>query len=46
VRVAIGSSRGRRRVRVEAPEGMRYRLDRRHLEKSDEVQIVGGEEAG
>ncbi|MGB2795752.1 MAG: alpha-L-rhamnosidase N-terminal domain-containing protein [Phycisphaerae bacterium] len=46
VRVAIGASRGRRQVRVEVPEGMRYRLDRRHLEKSDEVQIVGGEEAG
>jgi hypothetical protein len=43
VRVAIGASRGRRRVRVEVPEGMRYRLDRRHLEKGDEVQIVGGE---
>ena len=46
VRVAIRASRGCRQVRVEVPEGMRYRLDRRHLEKSDEVRIVGGEEAG
>ena len=46
VRVAIRVSRGQRRVRVEVPEGMRYRLDRRHLGGGDEVQVVGGEAVG
>jgi len=28
------------------PDGLPYRLDRRHLDPDDEVEIAGGEPAG
>jgi hypothetical protein len=40
--VAIAGKPRRRKVRVTVPEGMPYRLDRRHLAVEDEVVITGG----
>jgi len=38
------SARGRtRKVRATLPEGLAYRLDRRHLADDDEVEVSGGE---
>jgi hypothetical protein len=42
VDVAIAGKPRRRKVRVTVPEGMPYRLDRRHLAVEDEVVITGG----
>ena len=45
VEVAIETNDGRRHVRAVLPEGMAYRLDRRHLAKDDEVEVTGGRQA-
>jgi len=42
VEIAIRRRPSRREVRVVVPEGIAYRLDRRHLDKRDDVVIVGG----
>jgi len=42
VEVAIRSRAGRREVRAAVPEGMPYRLDRRHLAADDAVEVAGG----
>ena len=42
VEVAIRRGQARREVRVIVPEGLAYRLDRRHLDKRDDVVVVGG----
>jgi len=42
VDVSIARTRRRRTVRATLPQGMPYRLDRRHLAASDEVEVVGG----
>ncbi len=45
VEVTIRSAAGRRRVRAALPEALPYRLDRTHLQESDEVAITGGRPA-
>jgi hypothetical protein len=45
VEVSIAGKAGRREVRAVLPEGMPYKLDRRHLDKADEVEVVGGKPA-
>jgi len=45
VEVAIEPARGRRRIRAVLPDGLRYRLDRRHLDPDDEVEVAGGKPA-
>jgi len=42
VEVSIQRKAGRREIRAVLPEGLPYRLDRRHLAKEDEVEVVGG----
>jgi len=42
VEIAIRRGQARREVRVIVPEGLAYRLDRRGLDKRDDVVIVGG----
>ncbi len=46
VEVAIEPARGRRRIRAVLPDGLPYRLDRRHLNPGDEIEIIGGEPVG
>jgi hypothetical protein len=41
VEVSITGKAGRRQIRAVLPEGMPYKLDRRHLAKEDEVEVVG-----
>ena len=45
VEVSIQKKAGRREVRAALPEGMAYKLDRRHLAKGDEVEVTGGRQA-
>ncbi|MBE3097953.1 MAG: alpha-L-rhamnosidase N-terminal domain-containing protein [Planctomycetes bacterium] len=45
VEVSIQKKGGRREIRAVIPESMSYRLDRRHLDKADEVEVVGGKPA-
>jgi hypothetical protein len=42
---SITGKAGRREVRAVLPEGMPYKLDRRHLDKADEVEVAGGKPA-
>ncbi len=46
VEVAVRATKTRRTVRATLPEGLPYRLDRTHLDETDEVEVKGGEEAG
>jgi hypothetical protein len=45
VEVSIRGRTAHREVRATLPEGMPYKLDRRHLAKEDEVEVVGGRPA-
>jgi len=45
VEVSIQKKADRRQVRAVLPEGMAYKLDRRHLAKEDEVEVTGGRQA-
>ena len=45
VEVDIGRDGRGRRIRITVPNGAAYRLDRRHLEDSDEVEVTGGKAA-
>ncbi|MBM4017901.1 MAG: hypothetical protein FJ288_06150 [Planctomycetes bacterium] len=45
VEVSIRRRGGRHEIRAALPEGMPYRLDRRHLAKDDVVEVVGGRRA-
>jgi hypothetical protein len=45
VEVSIQEKAGHREVRAVLPEGMAYKLDRRHLAKEDEVEVTGGRQA-
>jgi hypothetical protein len=45
VEVSIQKRAGRREVRAVLPEGVPYRLDRRHLDKADVVEVSGGKPA-
>ncbi|KPK43446.1 MAG: hypothetical protein AMK72_13300 [Planctomycetes bacterium SM23_25] len=45
VEIAIEPARGRRKIRAVLPDGLSYRLDRRHLDPDDEVEVVGGKPA-
>ena len=45
VEVSILKKAAHREIRAVLPEGMAYNLDRRHLAKEDEVEVVGGRQA-
>ena len=45
VEVSIQEKAGHREVRAVVPDGMAYKLDRRHLAKEDEVEVTGGRQA-
>ncbi|MBL7140211.1 MAG: family 78 glycoside hydrolase catalytic domain [Planctomycetes bacterium] len=43
VEVRVATRAGKRTVRASLPEGLAYRLDRRHLAEDDEVEVTGGQ---